>query len=105
MSTVASTVGGTAGLFGGTVETLIVLLIVAVFAWRGLRQLLPSVHRRLLLALRRRLGLAIDATPAASEGCGSGCGPCKGCGSTTDATAARQSGATTAPLDFHPRKP
>ena len=90
----------TATGFGGIVETVVVAVIVAVFAWRGLRQLLPSVHRRLVNGLRRALGLKVAEPSSTASGCDSGCGTCNNCGATKT-----QSPATgEAPLHFQPRK-
>ncbi|MDP3295445.1 MAG: hypothetical protein Q8M37_12020 [Nevskia sp.] len=89
----------TANGWGGIVETLVVAVIVAVFAWRGLRQLLPSVHRRLVDSVRRLLGLKVAESSGAAGGCDSGCGTCNNCGTTkTEAPPAE------APLRFQPRK-
>lgn len=85
---------------GGIVETVVVAAIVAVFAWRGLRQLLPSVHRRLVQALRRLFRLPVAAAPTAGGDCNSGCGSCNSCG-----TPASNPPKAEAPLHFQPRKP
>ncbi|WP_273457267.1 hypothetical protein [Nevskia ramosa] len=95
MSAAATTTG-----FGGIVETAVVAVIVAVFAWRGLRQLLPSVHRRLVNGLRRVLGLEVAESSSAKAGCDSGCGTCNNCGTTKTPSPA----ADEAPLHFQPRK-
>lgn len=86
--------------FGSIVETVVVAVIVAAFAWRGLRQLLPSVHRRLVNSLRRTLGLKVAEPSNAAAGCDSGCGSCNNCGTTkTESPPADE-----APLHFQPRK-
>jgi hypothetical protein len=89
-------------VLGGPVETMVVAAIVAIFAWRALRQLAPRLHRRLVDGLRRRLGLKVAATEAAD--CGSGCGSCNNCGpAAAPGTADTRPGE--APLVFKPRKP
>ncbi len=89
----------TATGFGGIVETLVVAAIVAVFAWRGLRQLLPSVHRRLVASVRRMLGLKQAESSSAAGGCDTGCGTCNNCG-----TPKAEAPPAEAPLQFQPRK-
>jgi len=90
----------TATGFGGIVETVVVAVIVAAFAWRGLRQLLPSVHRRLVNGLRLALGLKVAEAPSGAAGCNSGCGTCNNCGTTKTPSPP----ADEAPLHFQPRK-
>ena len=90
----------TATGFGGIVETVVVAVIVAAFAWRGLRQLLPSVHRRLVNGLCRVLGLKVTESSNAAAGCDSGCGTCNNCGTTKTPSPP----ADEAPLHFQPRK-
>lgn len=78
-----------------SLETGIVALIVLAFALRGLWQLFPVTARRLVTRLRARLGFKPLIAPAASGGCGSGCGTCGSC----DTPAPRRDAQ---PLRFHP---
>ncbi len=95
-----SIIASASSAVGNGLETLVVLAIVAAFAWRGLRQLLPSTHQRLVRALRRLFKLPAAAVPDASGDCNSGCGSCNNCG-----TPASSPPKAEAPLHFRPRKP
>lgn len=101
--TIAASDGAAWTVLGGPVETVAVAVIVAIFAWRALRQLAPWLHRRLVDGLRRRLGLKVVATDSTAAGCGSGCSSCNNCG-TGAAPGTAEKPANEEPLAFKPRK-